>query len=585
MDIDIVLLQEVWHPPEGSIHVLDFPHCFMKLRQGREGGGVAILAHKSAKVVHLNSFDRDGLEAVWADVMVSGQRTVVGAVYIPPGDIGALDILDNVIGCILQCHRNVIIGIDANSRSALWDDSCIGISNYCKSFQMGIRVEDTISKYSLQIHNDGRPTFISGKYSTAPDITLSAGLYNMGKVEWRTVDEDLRSPHSSILVTFGDSRPSVRTEVIDWRNFDWDEFTARSAGCLQSLLEKWNIQSDIDADSMVEDLASGIHECVNDIAGKRIITKHSKPWISKEVSSKLKELRNARRRCRLRRSPVNVKKLEDVRQEVTDMINSAEHEWWLKECNKLQNMNEREKWKAIEKLTNQSCKFGIQPIRIQEQGKDVYLFDDDEIRNKLERHHISKESHINVFSSDDKADIRQAVQDMVSAAEGGVGIDLMNSEITDYEISNTFGRGSDTPGPDGLSAKLIDMADRNTMHQCIKLIWNKAWDNGYFIKEWKLENRVVIPKPGKPDYHDCEAYRTVSVTSCLGKRFECVTSRRLLAVLEDCKFDQMQFAYLSKRSSTQAMLVLVETIKSGLIAGSSAGVVFFRLLRCLRQCR
>ena len=69
---------------------------------------------------------------------------------------------------------------------------------------------------------------------------------------------------------------------------------------------------------MVKDLASGIHECVNDITGKRIITKHSKPWISKEVSSKLKELRNARRRCRLRRSPVSVKKLEVVRQEAID---------------------------------------------------------------------------------------------------------------------------------------------------------------------------------------------------------------------------------------------------------------------------
>ena len=181
------------------------------------------------------------------------------------------------------------------------------------------------------------------------------------------------------------------------------------------------------------------------------------------------------------------------------MINRAEHEWWLNECNKLQNMNEREKWKAIEKLTNQSCKFGIQPIRIQEQGKDVYLFADDENRIILERHHISKDSHTNVFSPDDRADMRQAVQGMISPTKGGVGIDLMNSEITDYEISNTFGRGSDTPGPDGLSAKLIDMADRNMMHQCIKLIWNKAWNNGYFINEWKLKNRVVIPKPGKSD--------------------------------------------------------------------------------------
>ena len=57
-------------------------------------------------------------------------------------------------------------------------------------------------------------------------------------------------------------------------------------------------------------------------------------------------------------------------------------------------MNEREKWKAIEKLTNQSCKFGIQPIRIQEQGKDVYLFDDDEIRNKLEFRKASHQQRI-----------------------------------------------------------------------------------------------------------------------------------------------------------------------------------------------
>ena len=57
-------------------------------------------------------------------------------------------------------------------------------------------------------------------------------------------------------------------------------------------------------------------------------------------------------------------------------------------------------------------------------------------------------------------------------------------------------------------------------------------------------------------------------------------------MLEECKFDQMQFAYLSKCSSTQAMLVLVETIKSGLTAGSSAGVVFSGIMHfrtCIRD--
>ena len=50
---------------------------------------------------------------------------------------------------------------------------------------------------------------------------------------------------------------------------------------------------------------------------------------------------------------------------------------------------------------------------------------------------------------------------------------------------------------------------------------------------WKDGDRAVIPKAGKDDYHDCGSYRTVSITSSLGKRFEYITLRRLIAVLED----------------------------------------------------
>ena len=40
-------------------------------------------------------------------------------------------------------------------------------------------------------------------------------------------------------------------------------------------------------------------------------------------------------------------------------------------------------------------------------------------------------------------------------------------------------------------------------------------------------------------------------------------------------FDQQQFAYLRNRRTTHALLVLVEKLKSGLLAGKKAGVVFF----------
>jgi len=40
-------------------------------------------------------------------------------------------------------------------------------------------------------------------------------------------------------------------------------------------------------------------------------------------------------------------------------------------------------------LTNQAAASDIQPLKKDIHGKDVYLFEDDDIRTKLENYHIS----------------------------------------------------------------------------------------------------------------------------------------------------------------------------------------------------
>jgi len=151
----------------------------------------------------------------------------------------------------------------------------------------------------------------------------------------------------------------------------------------------------------------------------------------------------------------------------------------------------------------------------------------------------------------------------------------MNAPISEHEVNLTFGTGSDTAGSDGITAKLIDNADRDEMKKCLNFLWNSLWTHGTFVKVWKEEDRTVLPKIGKDDYHECNAYRTVSITSCFGKRFEHITCQSLISVLEQVRFDQQQFAYLRNHSTTHALLVLVEKIKSGLLVGKKAGVVFF----------
>jgi len=87
---------------------------------------------------------------------------VVGSVYIPPGDFSALALLDTVIcNTIVSKYAYVIIAKDANSRSNLWDDSCLGRSDLTQSLQMGFILKDIISKHGLCVRNDGSPTFWS----------------------------------------------------------------------------------------------------------------------------------------------------------------------------------------------------------------------------------------------------------------------------------------------------------------------------------------------------------------------------------------------------------------------------------------
>jgi len=52
--------------------------------------------------------------------------------------------------------------------------------------------------------------------------------------------------------------------------------------------------------------------------------------------------------------------------------------------------------------------------------------------------------------------------------------DIQYASITDQEISMTFGRGSNTPGPDGACAQLIDKAERSEMSKCLSLLWNEV---------------------------------------------------------------------------------------------------------------
>ena len=427
LNIDVILLQEIWQPSDGSITIKNYSQPITKFRQGGKGGGVAIIPHRKVKIVHLKEYDMDGLKAVWAVILINKVQTVIGSVYVPPGDMSALSILDTVISKILTSFSHILIAINANSRSTLWDDMCAGISQSRRSVQMGSKLEDIIDKYGLEALNTGCPTYRSGNITTAPDVTLIRGSWQRSKVCWSVIDDDLRSPHEGILIDIGDRVEFERKEVIDWNKFDWEAYCNVTGPCLQKLYDHWVSDIDIDIDKMASELISTVENCVEEIATRKIVTKHSKPWISPTISSQLKLLRKMRKKCRHRKSPFNISEYKKLQKDTKDMLDRAESEWLQLELKKLSEASEREKWKIIRRLTNDTIVAEVQPVRKLVQGKHVYLFDDHEIRNEFENHHIRKISSVIHDPVDE--DLYQSLQEAIQAAKEGGGNEIMLSLI------------------------------------------------------------------------------------------------------------------------------------------------------------
>ena len=567
-DIDVVLLQEVWHP-SGEMVFKDFQKPYTKLRVGRVGGGVAVAVSSKVKMVKRPEYEVDGLEAVWAEVRKEGVQTIVGSVYINVGKIDQLRLLDQVVENIQKDHKRIVICMDANARNSMWDNEAAFLNKNRVSKKMGVRLQEMIEKHNLFVHNTGIQTYHSGHHSSAVDVTLSLGVCIEQKTKWTVIDDELGTPHSGILFDIG-SKIEDKKIVIDWDNFDWDTYEEETGVRLKALHEMWNREP-----SSVQEkedlLRTTLQDIVKQNAKTKVITKYSRPWINPKISASLTEVRNHRKQFKKHRSPKNRQLYENKRDEVMVEMEIAQEKWRIEKCEEIAKAeSDKEKWKKINKMTNTDIRFDIQPLRNVDPvtKKESYLFKDEDILKEMERYHIVKEGI-------DNKDLVEEVDGIKDECSQEKGNELMNSKISEAEVRNTFRSCTGAAGPDGVHANLLDKADREYMVKVLWVIWNQAWEEGVFLEGWKEEHRAVIPKNGKEDFHQCDSYRTVSLTAVIGKRFEKISSRRLLIWMEEQDFDREQFAYLEGRYMTQAAILLIEQIKRARVEKKKVAAVFF----------
>jgi len=185
--------------------------------------------------------------------------------------------------------ERLIIGVDANVRSSLWDPQ--------ETDDRGAKFEALIRAFSMFVVNDAEqpPTFRMARGSSFIDVTLASPSMNKFIWDWqvrcdwttsdhRAVDIRLRVPKES-----GGDRGAANTRF-DTSRADWERFSETLTDLSRSQLEAIDLCSTVEVEKMAETLTVVLTEtCIASMPRKRTFRKYN-PWWTRKLTILKKRL-------------------------------------------------------------------------------------------------------------------------------------------------------------------------------------------------------------------------------------------------------------------------------------------------------
>jgi hypothetical protein len=129
-------------------------------------------------------------------------------------------------------------------------------------------------------------------------------------------------------------------------------------------------------------------------------------------------------------------------------------------------------------------------------------------------------------------------------------MDTILYEEVENAVENLKKRKS--PGYDEIQAEMIQAGGEELLKEVHKLC-NQIWKEGIIPDAWTKAILVTIPKKG--DLTECKNYRTIALTSHLGKVMMKILTKRLEEQLEEHMADE-QAGFRKERSTIQQILML-----------------------------
>ena len=313
------------------------------------------------------------------------------------------------------------------------------------------------------------------------------------------------------------------------------------------------IEVNPDLNELTDTISCYINFCVECIIPQKTVKvfPNNKPWITKAV----KDVINKKKQVFGQGDKMNLKR---VQKELKRVIKIEKEKYKTKIEHKFTQNNMKEVWNGMKLMSGYS----------KSSGSKNYLPDTSlEYANKLNE----------FYNRFDKHDFREEICDLRTTLEIKIKSESESVlQVSEHEVCNEFLRlgSAKSAGPDNVTPRLLKLCAKQ-LAKIFTIIFNLSFKTQLIPDIWKRS--CIIPVPKKPVISCMNDLRPVALTSIPMKICERLFKKWLSAFVEDY-IDPFQFAYRSKRSCTDAILVMLEKLyhhTDRAREGNSVRIMFF----------
>ena len=151
---------------------------------------------------------------MWNEMQIQGTKTLVGNIYITPGNENHFHKLD------MELEKAILLVRDFNCRNTLWD------KHVKRNTKMGKLLEDIINHHNLFIATDAdftyqQSAFISNSGKSTIDLTFTRGLANI-KITIKNFDL-ISTRHKAVEIYIPEASQNKQTPEFRTKNAVWKD--------------------------------------------------------------------------------------------------------------------------------------------------------------------------------------------------------------------------------------------------------------------------------------------------------------------------------------------------------------------------